>query len=130
MDVTDRASIEGAHARIAQAEGKLHVLVNNSGQVGPCHGFLNNPDAPEHASAETLGKALFENETPKEWADVYTVNTASVFFVTTRFLGLLAEGSKDVPAWTASVINITSISGFLKLAQRHVRARAVAGRQG
>ena len=41
--------------------------------------------------------------------------------MTTAFLGLLAKGSDDIPGYWSSVINITSISGILKLAQNHVR---------
>jgi hypothetical protein len=41
--------------------------------------------------------------------------------VTTAFLGLLAKGSDDIPGYWSSVINITSISGIIKLAQNHVR---------
>jgi len=41
--------------------------------------------------------------------------------VTTAFLGLLAKGSQDVDGYWSSVINITSISGIIKVAQNHVR---------
>ncbi len=42
--------------------------------------------------------------------------------MTTAFLGLLDKGSRDVEGYTSSVVNITSISGILKIAQRHVSA--------
>lgn len=82
--------------------------------------FLNNSSAPEHASAETLGRALFENESPEAWADLYSVNTFPIFFVTTAFLGLLAKGSEDNLQYTSCVINITSVAGYVKTAQNHV----------
>ena len=41
--------------------------------------------------------------------------------MTTAFLGLLAKGSEDIQGYWSSVINITSISGILKIAQNHVR---------
>ncbi|KAI0257868.1 hypothetical protein BC834DRAFT_926934 [Gloeopeniophorella convolvens] len=50
---------------------------------------------------------------------VYTINTFSIYYTTTAFLGLLAKGSQDVAGHTSSVVNITSISGILKIAQRH-----------
>lgn len=40
--------------------------------------------------------------------------------MTSAFLGLLDKGSRDIEGYTSSVINITSISGILKIAQRHV----------
>jgi len=119
LDVTDRASILAAQEVIASKEGKLHILVNNAGQSGPKSDFFNDLSSPEHKDPETLGRALFNSETADEWAEVYKINTFSIYFVTTAFLGLLAKGSADVPGYTSSVVNITSISGYNKLAQRH-----------
>ena len=92
----------------------------SAGITGPVSRFLNDLSSPEHKDAETLGRALFENESFEAWTDVYRVNTFSAFFVTTAFLGLLAKGSDDKPGYTSSVVNITSISGLMKLAQNHV----------
>lgn len=138
MDVTSRESIAAVKEIIQEKEGKLHILVNKSvnsltflqpgfdrhssaGQVGPTSPFLGDLLAPECKDAETLGQALFDNETPQQWADLYAINAFSVFFVTTAFLGLLDKGSRDVEGYSSSVINITSISGVIKLAQEHVR---------
>jgi NAD(P)-dependent dehydrogenase (short-subunit alcohol dehydrogenase family) len=119
MDVTDKTSIATAKKSIEEKEGKLHILVNNAGQDGPRSPFLSDPSAPESQTAESLGTALFNHESFKEWADHYTVNSASIFFVTTAFLGLLAKGSEDEEGYLSSVINITSISGIIKVAQEH-----------
>lgn len=119
MDVTDRKSILAGQEVIASKEGVLHILVNNAGQTGPVSPFFENTQEPEHKDTETLGRALFNNESFEEWADMYKINTFSVYFVTTAFLGLLAKGSEDVPGYTSSVINVTSISGIIKLAQNH-----------
>ncbi|KAF8964221.1 short-chain dehydrogenase [Flammula alnicola] len=140
MDVTNKASIAKAKQFIEEKEGKLHILVNklrflhlvhvlqlvkltclsfSAGQVGPTSPFFNNPSAPERKDAETLGTSLFNNETFEGWADLYTINSSSIFFVTTAFLGLLAKGSEDVEGYWSTVINITSISGLIKVAQEH-----------
>lgn len=92
----------------------------SAGQVGPYSQFFNDLSAPEHKDAETLGTALFNNESFEGWADLYKINSASIFFVTTAFTGLLAKGSKDVEGHWSSVVNITSMSGVIKLAQNHV----------
>lgn len=138
MDVTSRESIQEAKKLIQEKEGKLHILVNkcvgfsrllakielvsSAGQVGPVSPFLSNPSAPERKDAETLGQSLFDNETPGQWGDLYSINTFSIFFVTTAFLGLLDKGSREsqTPGFISSVINITSISGVIRLAQDHV----------
>lgn len=119
MDVTDRDSILNAKKEIESKEGKLHILVNNAGITGPLSKFFNDTSKPEHKSPETLGMALFQNESFEGWSELYATNTFSVFFVSNAFLGLLAKGSEDKKGYTSSVINITSISGIMKLAQNH-----------
>ncbi|KAI8978852.1 short-chain dehydrogenase [Trametes punicea] len=119
MDVTDRASIAAARDFIASKESKLHILVNCAGQTGPVSPWLEDPNSPQRKNAETLGRCLFEGESFESWAGLYSINTFSVFFVTTAFLGLLATGSNDNPEYTSSVINITSVSGLMKLCQNH-----------
>ncbi|KAG6850346.1 hypothetical protein H0H93_014619 [Arthromyces matolae] len=119
MDVTDKTSIQTGKKVIEEKEGKLHILVNNAGQVGPASPFFNDLSAPQHKNAETLGAALFDNESFEGWADLYRINTSAIFFVTTAFLGLLDKGSKDVSGYSSVVINITSISGVIKVAQDH-----------
>ena len=79
--------------------------------------ILGQKDAPEHADPETLGMALFNEQTSGQWAKLYEVNVFSIYFVTTAFLGLLAKGSMH---YSPVVINVTSISGSVKIAQDHV----------
>jgi NAD(P)-dependent dehydrogenase (short-subunit alcohol dehydrogenase family) len=93
----------------------------SAGQVGPVSSFLEDANAPERKDAATLGLALFNNESFEAWSELYTVNAFSIFFVTTAFLGLLDNGAKETKGSTSSVINITSISGLIKVAQNHVR---------
>ncbi|KZT09305.1 short-chain dehydrogenase [Laetiporus sulphureus 93-53] len=119
MDVTDRKSISAGQEVIASKEGRLHIMVNNAGQTGPVSKFLEDPNAPEQKDPETLGRAMFNNESFEEWTGIYSINAFSIYFVTTAFLGLLAKGSADIPGYTSSVINITSISGIIKLSQNH-----------
>jgi len=119
LDVSSRESILEAKRLIEEREGKLHILVNNAGVSGPLTDFLNNPQAPENANAETIGNALFNDDGPDAWTALYKINTFSIYYMTTAFLGLLDNGSQDVEGYTSSVVNITSISGILKIAQRH-----------
>jgi NAD(P)-dependent dehydrogenase (short-subunit alcohol dehydrogenase family) len=86
--------------------------------------FLNDPQAPESANAETLGSALFNDDGLDAWTALYKINTFSIYYMTTAFLGLLDKGSRDIEGYTSSVINITSISGILKIAQSHVSISA------
>ena len=98
----------------------FYLYTHSAGQLGPVSPFFNDKEAPEHKSAESLGTALFNCHSFESWSSHSTVNLASIFFVTTAFLGLLARGSEDIHGYWSSVINITSISGITKLAQNHV----------
>ncbi|CCA74515.1 related to NAD(P)H-dependent oxidoreductase [Serendipita indica DSM 11827] len=122
LDVTKKESIRNAVNIIREKEGKLHILVNNAGQVGPFSGFFNDESAPEHAD---IGTAVFENEHFADWASLFDINITSIFFTTFAFLPLLELGAQDLdsrsPAHplTTSVINITSVSGIQRQAQMH-----------
>ncbi|KZT27377.1 short-chain dehydrogenase [Neolentinus lepideus HHB14362 ss-1] len=119
MDVTDKESIMKARKEVEGQDGRLHVLVNNAGQEGPCSDFMNDPNAPERKDADTYGLSLFANESMEAWKDLYAINTFAIFFTTSAFLGLLDKGSKDRARYTSTVINITSICAVSKLAHNH-----------
>ncbi|KIJ17718.1 hypothetical protein PAXINDRAFT_111240 [Paxillus involutus ATCC 200175] len=119
MDTTDKEEIQQAVEKLRADEGKLHILVNNAGQCGPSSPELNNPSPSAAKKADELSQYLFAQESFDQWSALYSVNTFSIYFMTVAFLDLLDKGSQDKPGFTSSVINITSISGFMKLAQRH-----------
>ncbi|QRW22761.1 Enoyl-(Acyl carrier protein) reductase [Rhizoctonia solani] len=118
LDVTNKESIESAVKLISsENDGKLDVLINNAGQVGPVSKFFSIP-SPERKDTETLGTALFKNESFQGWADVFTINVSSWFFLSTACLGLLERASKareaETGGWSSSIIGISSISGQMK----------------
>ncbi|KAG9121008.1 hypothetical protein FRC07_003220, partial [Ceratobasidium sp. 392] len=117
LDVSSKDSIKNAVKTISENDGKLDILFNNAAITGPVSMFFNNHLAPENKNAETLGNALFDNERLEEWGGLYTNNVASIFFVTTAFLGLLHKASDARGAWSASVVNISSMSGQLKISE-------------
>ncbi|QRW03599.1 Enoyl-(Acyl carrier protein) reductase [Ceratobasidium sp. AG-Ba] len=117
LDVTDKQSIKNVVKTIADNDGKLDILVNNAAITGPVSMFFNNDKAPENKNPETLGNALFDNESFEEWGGLYTNNVASIFFVTSAFLGLLHKASDQRGAWSANIINISSMSGQLKISE-------------
>lgn len=65
-----------------------------------------------------------KNESPSDWAKVFEINTSSLFFASMAMLPLLEAGNKSPPksktgrtGWSGAIINITSISGVVKMAQ-------------
>lgn len=134
VDVTDKKSLESAAQHIEKADGGLHILVNNAGVEGvvthfTSHDFASGSDADR---ATLIAKRFWESETFDNWDATFKPNVAAVFFATMAFLPLLVRGNGKPPrayaddvvvgskhAWTASIINITSISGMVKTAQNH-----------
>ncbi|KAG8214446.1 hypothetical protein J3R82DRAFT_9469 [Butyriboletus roseoflavus] len=119
MDTTNKDDIQRAVQKLRSDEGKLHILVNNAGQGGPRSDELNTPSPTAPKKAEEISQYLFNNESFEEWSALYSVNTFSIYFMTVAFLELLDKGSQDIPGFTSNVINITSVSGLIKVAQRH-----------
>ncbi|CAE6439634.1 unnamed protein product [Rhizoctonia solani] len=115
LDVTDKTSIKNAVKVISENDGKLDILVNNAGITGPVSMFLNDDSAPENRSPEALGNALFENEKVEEWTGLYGNNVASIFFVTTAFLGLLSKASEARGAWSAGFAYNTAKTANIQL---------------
>lgn len=120
-DVSSKDDLAKVAAEIKKQDGKLHVLVNNSGVEGP----MTKLEDAKSVSAQEYADKHLSSEAFDQWDQVLRVNASSVFFSTMTFLPLLAEGNKNPIAsqanqgWTSSVINITSISGLVKTAQNH-----------
>ncbi|OJD30532.1 nad-binding protein [Diplodia corticola] len=93
-DVTSRASVAAAAARIERDVGHLDVLINNAGKTGP-----PNKAALEAASVAELQDVLLtgfadgNDGGDGEWLDTLRVNTASVALVSAAFLHLLDAGN-------------------------------------
>ena len=113
-DVTNKSSIKELVKHISEREKCLCILINNAG-------IELNSQKTEAESAEEMSKNLFddENETPELWADTHRTNVAQLFFMTAAFLPLLQKATEHQHGYSGTVINITSISGFVKTAQHH-----------
>ncbi|RDB19761.1 Gluconate 5-dehydrogenase [Hypsizygus marmoreus] len=114
MDVLSKDSINDAVQVVEQADGKLDILINNAGVVGPYSPSLIDRSAP------TLGTSLFTDHTFAEWDAAFASNTISPFFVTTAFLNLLQNGASARPGETSSVINITSCLAHTQLSEGYL----------
>lgn len=56
----------------------------------------------------------FLKSSPESWAETMKTNVGSVYYMSITFLPLLAKGRDVTPGYTSSVVNVTSISGFMK----------------
>ncbi|KAI5121449.1 hypothetical protein M0805_009557 [Coniferiporia weirii] len=110
MDVTDKSSIIAVVDKIRSTDGKLDVLVNNAATDGPKTraSFVSDSTAPKDQPLADYARQLFDIQSFEQWGDLARTNVASLFFVTTAFVGLLVASTHGKKGTMASVINITS----------------------
>lgn len=118
-DVSKKEDVAKLYSEISQKEKHLDILINNAG-------ISTTTFNTEAGSAEELKKALFDNEqaTYEDWDAVYRTNVSQIYFMTTAFLPLLQRASESQHGWSASVVNISSISGQVKTTQHHPQYNA------
>ncbi|KAH8432643.1 SDR family NAD(P)-dependent oxidoreductase [Aspergillus melleus] len=112
-DVTDKASVDKLVQEISSRESYLSILINNAG-------ISSQTQTTEHEDANKLRESLFEATADvAEWDRVFRTNVTQLFLTTTAFLPLLQKGSEQERGWSSTVINISSISGIVKVSQHH-----------
>lgn len=111
-DITKKDQIEALYKDYSSREKCCCVLINNAGIMGSTY-------QTEASSAEEMKKNLFDNADFDEWTSLYKTLVAQIYFMTTAFLPLLAHSTQSHPGWSGTVINITSISGMVKIFQHH-----------
>ncbi|CEL00647.1 Putative Short chain dehydrogenase/reductase family (AFU_orthologue; AFUA_7G04540) [Aspergillus calidoustus] len=113
-DITQKESIQKLASELSSRESALHILINNAG-------VSSATQTVEHEDPEELRKALFEDPSSnmEEWDKTYRTNVVQCFFTTTAFLPLLQKGTDEQRGWSSTVINISSISGIVKISQHH-----------
>lgn len=113
-DITSKESIEQMAAEFAKKESKLDILVNNAGIAGPTRTVEKAQESAEALQAE-LNKDTFD-----DWVNVYKTNVVGYYFTSVAFLPLLAKSTQTQHNWSASIINISSISGITRKSQHHL----------
>ncbi|KAL1735485.1 hypothetical protein EV714DRAFT_243544 [Schizophyllum commune] len=118
MDVTDKASILSAKETVSSNDGFLDILVNNAGQDDPGSAWMSDESDVKNKEPEAFGLGLFD-EKQEDWSKIFGINGYSCFFVTSAFLGLLAKGAERHGAYSANVVNVTSVCASIKVAMNH-----------
>ena len=101
LDVTDRASIDAAAARVRQEFGRLDVLINNAG--------ITHSGGPGKTMEEVVNAARPSVVSLDDVRAVFETNVFGVVAVTQAMLPLLREA----PA--ARIVNVSSTVGSLTL---------------
>jgi NAD(P)-dependent dehydrogenase (short-subunit alcohol dehydrogenase family) len=78
-------------------------------------------------SAEELKKNLLEPTDEKEWLDVYQTNVVGPFLMSTAFLPLIQKSTETHKGYSGTIVNISSISGHIRISQNHFSYNASKG---
>jgi len=119
-DVSKKEGVEKLVKEIESREDCLCILVNNAG-IAP------DKTTPDGKDAEDLKKNLFGPTSVEEWTDVYATNVVGPFLMSTAFLPLLQKASEKIHGYSGTIINISSISGMVKISQGHFSYNASKG---
>jgi NAD(P)-dependent dehydrogenase (short-subunit alcohol dehydrogenase family) len=110
-------------SEIESREKCLCILVNNAGIAAP------KTDTSGEKTAEEVREKFFDPTTVDEWTDLYATNVVGPYLMTTAFVPLLQKSTELHHGWSGTVINITSISGLVKISQGHFSYNASKGAQ-
>lgn len=114
-DVTNKDDLERVVNEISDKESNgIQILVNNAGISGPKSEVSNSENL-----IKDLTQAIKKKESFEEWDSVWRTNVSAIFFTTVQFLPLLERGCKNDMKYRSGVVNITSISGMVKISQGH-----------
>ncbi|KAF2017311.1 NAD(P)-binding protein [Aaosphaeria arxii CBS 175.79] len=120
------ATKEGVKKLVQEIESRekcLCILVNNAGIA------TSKADTSGEKSAEEARKEFFDSTSVEEWTDTYATNVVGPYMMTTAFLPLLQKSTENHPGWSGTVINITSISGLVRISQGHFAYNSSKGAQ-
>ncbi|KAH8717031.1 short chain dehydrogenase/reductase [Phaeosphaeriaceae sp. PMI808] len=105
-DVSTKDGVQKLVKEIESQEKCLCILVNNAGT------------AP--------GKTDTSVE-KKVWLDVYQTNVVGPFLMSTAFLPLLQKSTDTHKGYSGTIVNISSISGHIRISQNHFSYNASKG---
>jgi NAD(P)-dependent dehydrogenase (short-subunit alcohol dehydrogenase family) len=107
---------------IESREKCLCILVNNAGiAAGKTPTTADTP--------EELRKNLLDPTSVEEWTSTYATNVVGPYLMTTAFLPLLQAATEHQYGYSGCVVNITSISGLVRISQGHFSYNASKGAQ-
>ncbi|KAF2832683.1 NAD(P)-binding protein [Ophiobolus disseminans] len=113
-DVSDKEDVARLYKELSEKEPKgIQLLVNNAGIARDDSTKFSTAGQPNMDDAESISQHFLKSE-PESWADTFRTNVGSIFWMSMTFLPLLAKGKDVTPGYTSQVINVSSISGYMK----------------
>jgi NAD(P)-dependent dehydrogenase (short-subunit alcohol dehydrogenase family) len=110
---SDKEDVARLYKELSEKEPKgIQLLVNNAGIARDDSTKFSSAGQPDMEDAESISKHFLQLD-PQSWADTFKTNVSSIFYMSMTFLPLLAKGNA-IPGYTSQVINVSSISGYMK----------------
>lgn len=119
-DVSSKEGVENIVKTIESKESRLDILVNNAGIAAPK--TQTTADTPE-----ALRENLLKPTSVEEWTSEYATNVVGPYLLTTGFLPLLQKATEHTYGYSGTVVNISSISGLVRISQGHFSYNASKG---
>jgi NAD(P)-dependent dehydrogenase (short-subunit alcohol dehydrogenase family) len=99
---------------MCQKEPKgIQILVNNAGIARDDKTKFSSNGQPDMEDPQAISDHFLKSQ-PEDWAATMKTNVGSIFYMSMTFLPLLAKGGKVTPGYTSQIINVSSISGYMK----------------
>ncbi|OAK98130.1 short chain dehydrogenase/reductase [Phaeosphaeriaceae sp. SRC1lsM3a] len=111
-NVATKDGVQKLVKEIESREKCLCILVNNAG-------IAADKTSTSVESSEELKKNLLEPTTEKEWLDIYQTNVVGPYLMSTAFLPLIEKSTETHKGYSGTIVNITSISGHIRISQNH-----------
>jgi NAD(P)-dependent dehydrogenase (short-subunit alcohol dehydrogenase family) len=113
-DVSEKDDVKRLYDEMCQKEPKgIQILVNNAGIARDDNTKFSTNGQPNMEDAQAISDHFLKSQ-PENWADTMKTNVGSIFWMSMTFLPLLAKGGQVTPGYTSQVINVSSISGYMK----------------
>lgn len=119
-DVTKKSGVDAIVKKIESEHGYLDILVNNAG-IAP------GKTTPEGSNAEELKKNLYDDVTDEDWTETYKTNVYGPYLMSVALIPLLQKATDRTKGWSSTIINISSISGLVRITQGHPSYNASKG---
>ncbi|KAI9663608.1 MAG: hypothetical protein M1821_007098 [Bathelium mastoideum] len=113
-DISQKSEVERLAKEVeAKEPSGIHLLVNNAGIARDNSTKYDIAGEPDMNDPLSISKH-FMNSPEEAWSETYKTNVTAGFYMSMAFLPLLAKGNGVIPGYTSSVVNISSVSGYMK----------------
>ncbi|KAF2846218.1 NAD(P)-binding protein [Plenodomus tracheiphilus IPT5] len=113
-DVSEKDDVKRLYDELCLKEPNgIQLLVNNAGIARDDNTKFSSAGQPDMGDPQAISDHFLKSQ-PENWADTMKTNVGSIFWMSMTFLPLLAKGGKVTPGYSSQIINVSSISGYMK----------------